>query len=88
VTADELPRGAVGLKIETRVDGETRRSNNTANMIFKVADSISYMSKGMTLEPSDVIAMGTTLAWQPHSSRLGGFVVAMLSRLISKTSVF
>jgi 2-keto-4-pentenoate hydratase/2-oxohepta-3-ene-1,7-dioic acid hydratase in catechol pathway len=87
VTADELPRGAVGLKIEPRVDGETRQSNNTANIIFKVADSI-YMSKGMTLEPGDVIAMGTTLAWQPHSSRLGGFVVAMLSRLISKTSVF
>jgi 2-keto-4-pentenoate hydratase/2-oxohepta-3-ene-1,7-dioic acid hydratase in catechol pathway len=59
VTADELPRGAVGLKIETRVNGEVRQSNNTANMIFNVADSISYMSKGMTLEPGDVIAMGT-----------------------------
>jgi 2-keto-4-pentenoate hydratase/2-oxohepta-3-ene-1,7-dioic acid hydratase in catechol pathway len=59
VTADELPRGAVGLKIETRVNGETRQSNNTANMIFNVADSISYMSRGMTLEPGDVIAMGT-----------------------------
>jgi acylpyruvate hydrolase len=60
VTADELPRGALGLKIETRVNGETRQSNNTANMIFNVADSISYISQGMTLEPGDVIAMGTS----------------------------
>jgi acylpyruvate hydrolase len=60
VTADELPRGAIGLKIETRVNGETRQSNNTSNMIFNVADSISYISQGMTLEPGDVIAMGTS----------------------------
>jgi acylpyruvate hydrolase len=60
VTADELPRGAIGLKIETRVNGETRQSNNTANMIFNVADSISYIIQGMTLEPGDVIAMGTS----------------------------
>jgi 2-keto-4-pentenoate hydratase/2-oxohepta-3-ene-1,7-dioic acid hydratase in catechol pathway len=59
VTADELPPGAAGLKIETRVNGETRQSNNTSNMIFTVANSIAYISQGITLEPGDVIAMGT-----------------------------
>jgi acylpyruvate hydrolase len=59
VTADELPRGASGLSISTRVDGVTLQANNTANMIFSVAASLSYISKGMTLEPGDVIAMGT-----------------------------
>ncbi|WP_420130904.1 fumarylacetoacetate hydrolase family protein [Rhodopseudomonas sp.] len=59
VTADELPPGASGLKIEARVNGETRQSNNTKNMIFSVADSIAYISRGITLEPGDVIAMGT-----------------------------
>ena len=59
VTADELPPGASGLKIETRVNGEVRQTNNTKNMTFNVADSVSYMSRGMTLEPGDVIAMGT-----------------------------
>lgn len=59
VTADQLPPGASGLKIEARVNGEVRQSNNTKNMTFNVADSISYMSRGMTLEPGDVIAMGT-----------------------------
>jgi acylpyruvate hydrolase len=79
VTADELPRGAVGLKIETRVNGEVRQSNNTANMIFNVADSISYMSKGMTLEPGDVIAMGTcsgvALAFKPPKWLRDGDIV-------------
>jgi len=79
VTADELPRGAVGLKIETRVNGEIRQSNNTANMIFNVADSIAYMSKGMTLEPGDVIAMGTcsgvALAFKPPKWLRDGDVV-------------
>jgi acylpyruvate hydrolase len=79
VTADELPPGAVGLKIETRVNGEVRQSNNTENMIFNVADSISYMSKGMTLEPGDVIAMGTcsgvALAFKPPKWLRDGDVV-------------
>jgi acylpyruvate hydrolase len=59
VTPDELPSGASGLKIQTRVNGETRQSNNTSNMTFSVANSIAYISQGVTLEPGDVIAMGT-----------------------------
>ena len=59
VTADELPRGASGLRITSRVNGETRQSDNTVNMIFKVGDTLSYISQGMTLRPGDVVAMGT-----------------------------
>jgi acylpyruvate hydrolase len=59
VTADELPQGASGLRISSRVNGETRQSDNTVNMIFKVADTLSYISQGMTLRPGDVVAMGT-----------------------------
>jgi acylpyruvate hydrolase len=59
VTADELPRGASDLNIICRVNGEVRQSDNTANMIFKVGETLSYMSLGMTLQPGDVIAMGT-----------------------------
>lgn len=59
VSADELPSGASGLKIATRVNGETRQSDNTANMIFGVGETLSYISRGITLEPGDVIAMGT-----------------------------
>lgn len=59
VSADELPAGAAGLKISTRVNGETRQSDNTANMIFSVGETLSYISRGITLGPGDVIAMGT-----------------------------
>jgi len=59
VTADELPRGASGLRIAGRVNGEVRQSDNTPNMIFKVGETLSYISEGMTLQPGDVVAMGT-----------------------------
>lgn len=59
VTADELPKGASGLRISSRVNGETRQSDNTANMIFNVGETLSYISRGMTLQPGDVLAMGT-----------------------------
>jgi acylpyruvate hydrolase len=59
ITADELPNGASGLRISCRVNGEVRQSDNTANMIFKVGETLSYISQGMTLQPGDVIAMGT-----------------------------
>lgn len=79
VTADELPPGGSGLKIEARVNGEIRQSNNTKNMTFNVADSISYISRGMTLEPGDVIAMGTcsgiAAAFKPPKWLCAGDVV-------------
>lgn len=59
VSADELPPGAKGLKLETRLNGEVLQSANTSDMVFGVADLIEYISKGMTLYPGDVIVAGT-----------------------------
>jgi acylpyruvate hydrolase len=59
VTADELPPGAHGLNIGTRLNGETVQSSNTEQMIFSVARTVSLLSEIMTLEPGDLIAMGT-----------------------------
>ena len=59
VTANELPPGAVGLDIMTRVNGVTMQSSNTSDMIFSVARCISILSEIMTLEPGDLIATGT-----------------------------
>ena len=59
VTADELPPGAHGLNIATRLNGETVQSSNTEQMIFSVARTVSLLSEIMTLEPGDLIAMGT-----------------------------
>lgn len=59
VTADELPPGASGLAIMTRVNGETMQHSNTADMIFSTARTIAILSEFMTLEPGDMIATGT-----------------------------
>lgn len=59
VTPDEVPAGAAGLKIESRVGDEILQSSNTANMIWDVATVIATISEYTTLEPGDMIAMGT-----------------------------
>lgn len=59
VTADEVPAGASGLRISTRVNGETRQDSNTSDMIFSTARIIAILSEFMTLEPGDIIATGT-----------------------------
>ncbi len=47
------------LEIGLKVNGEIRQKGSTENMIFKVPEVISYISKIMTLEPGDIIATGT-----------------------------
>lgn len=59
VTADELPPGAHGLKLETRLNGAVVQSGSTADMCFDVASLISIISEVMTLEAGDVIMTGT-----------------------------
>ena len=59
VTADELPPGAKGLKIESRLNGAVMQSDNTDNMMFPIVEMLVYITQGMTLEPGDVIFTGT-----------------------------
>jgi 2-keto-4-pentenoate hydratase/2-oxohepta-3-ene-1,7-dioic acid hydratase in catechol pathway len=59
VSADELPPGASGLKLVTRLNGAIVQQGNTADMIFNVADLISILSEAVTLEPGDLIVTGT-----------------------------
>lgn len=59
VTPDDLPDGASGLKIESRVGDEILQSSNTANMIWDVRKIIATISEYTTLEPGDLIASGT-----------------------------
>jgi acylpyruvate hydrolase len=59
VTADELPPGARGLKIESRLNGKVMQSDNTDNMMFPIVELLVYVTQGMTLEPGDIIFTGT-----------------------------
>ena len=59
VTPDELPDGATGLKIESRVGSEILQSATTDDMLWSVARTISTVSEFASLEPGDLLAMGT-----------------------------
>jgi 2-keto-4-pentenoate hydratase/2-oxohepta-3-ene-1,7-dioic acid hydratase in catechol pathway len=59
VTADELPSGATGLRLQTRVNGRVLQDANTRDMIFGVPTLISICSEAMTLKPGDMIITGT-----------------------------
>lgn len=58
VTADQIP-DPQNLTLECRVNGERRQYSNTNDMIFSVAEIISYTSKHMTLKPGDIFFTGT-----------------------------
>ena len=59
VTADEVPPGGKGLKIQSRLNGQVMQSDNTDNMMFPVAETLVYLTQGITLEPGDVLVTGT-----------------------------
>ena len=57
VTADQIDPD--NLKLECRVNGETRQSSNTSDFIFNARKMISYISRVITLKPGDIIFTGT-----------------------------
>jgi 2-keto-4-pentenoate hydratase/2-oxohepta-3-ene-1,7-dioic acid hydratase in catechol pathway len=57
VTADQIDPD--NLKIECRVNGETRQSSNTSDFIFNSRQMVSYISRHLTLKPGDIIFTGT-----------------------------
>lgn len=58
IPAADLPDPqAVGLR--TRVNGELMQDSNTAEMIFGVAELLSFCSRSFTLEAGDVVLTGT-----------------------------
>jgi 2-keto-4-pentenoate hydratase/2-oxohepta-3-ene-1,7-dioic acid hydratase in catechol pathway len=59
VTADELPSGAAGLRLQTRLNGQTVQDANTSDLIFDVATLVSTLSEAFTLQRGDIIVTGT-----------------------------
>ncbi|OZI62051.1 fumarylacetoacetate hydrolase family protein [Bordetella genomosp. 11] len=59
VPASTLPAGAAGLKIESRLNGTVMQSSNTAHMLFPVEETLCLITEAITLDPGDVIIMGT-----------------------------
>jgi 2-keto-4-pentenoate hydratase/2-oxohepta-3-ene-1,7-dioic acid hydratase in catechol pathway len=59
VTPDELPRGAHGLQIQSRLNGAVMQNANTKDFLWDVAETIVLITECMTLEPGDVVITGT-----------------------------
>lgn len=59
VTADEVPAGGAGLRIQARLNGRIVQDGNTNDMVFNLAEIISTLSEAITLEPGDVLVTGT-----------------------------
>ena len=47
------------LAIRTRLNGEIVQESNTSNMIFKIPETISFISKNFSLEVGDIVVTGT-----------------------------
>ena len=58
VPAAEVP-DPQSLRIRAILNGEVLQDSTTANMVFGVADIVSFISQAITLEPGDLIATGT-----------------------------
>jgi len=69
------------LILETWVNGERRQCGQASDMVYGVAELVSYLSHLVTLEPGDVIATGTPsgvgMGMNPPRYLKGGDVVRM-----------
>ncbi|MDF2512776.1 MAG: Fumarylacetoacetate hydrolase family protein [Herbinix sp.] len=81
VTKDEVPEPQ-NLKVQSIIDGEVRQSANTNLMIHPINELVEWLSKGMTLNPGDVIATGTPsgvgMAFKPQRLLKSGSTVEIV----------
>ncbi len=58
-----VPKEEVGdpypLKMELTVGGERRQAGDTTDYVFRLPEIIAHLSQGITLEPGDVLSLGT-----------------------------
>jgi 2,4-didehydro-3-deoxy-L-rhamnonate hydrolase len=80
VTRDEAGNEQ-GLDLWCEVNGERLQNSNTSDMIFSVAQCVSYVSHFMTLQPGDVITTGTPqgvgLGFKPPRYLEDGFTMRL-----------
>lgn len=59
VTVDETGPLSAGLRLSTRVNGETVQQGDTRDLLFGVGEVLALVSRTLTLEPGDVLVTGT-----------------------------
>lgn len=83
VTRDEVP-DVTALEMALRVNGELRQHSSAGEMIFTVPEAIAWISQFVTLEPGDLICMGTPGGVGETTQtylRPGGIVEATIAEL-------
>jgi 2-keto-4-pentenoate hydratase/2-oxohepta-3-ene-1,7-dioic acid hydratase in catechol pathway len=78
VTADEIPP-PIELDIELSVNGKVRQRANTRDMVFDVATTIEFITKYISLEPGDIISMGTPEGIGPIND--GDHIVSRIEKI-------
>lgn len=58
VTRDEIP-DPQNLTLTTRINGEIMQQGTTNDMVFSVAEILTFCSRSFTLEPGDLVLTGT-----------------------------
>ena len=80
VTADQMS-DPTRLKLQTKVNGELRQDASVADLIFDIPTLIDTISRGITLQPGDIIATGTPegvgIGFKPPRYLQPGDVVAI-----------
>jgi 2-keto-4-pentenoate hydratase/2-oxohepta-3-ene-1,7-dioic acid hydratase in catechol pathway len=80
LTADEVS-DPQSLTISCSVNGEVRQHSSTKQMIFGVAELVSFLSETITLEAGDIIATGTPagvgMGYDPPRWLVAGDVVSV-----------
>jgi 2-keto-4-pentenoate hydratase/2-oxohepta-3-ene-1,7-dioic acid hydratase in catechol pathway len=56
------------LLVQLRLNGQVKQSQRTKDMVYGVADIVSFASRHMTLEPGDLIFTGTSGTTEPMKS--------------------
>lgn len=77
VTKDELISKGIdvyNLKIARRRNGVVEGESNTKNMIFKIEEILEFLSEIMTLEPGDIISLGSPPAGPPGGLQPGDII--------------
>lgn len=74
------------LEIQVKVNGELRQFGNTSNMLFSVAEIVSYLSHQFRLTPGDLIFTGTPEGVSPITS--GDIIEASIGNQLSALKVY
>ncbi|MEM0249677.1 MAG: fumarylacetoacetate hydrolase family protein, partial [Desulfurococcaceae archaeon] len=84
VTMDEIREKGINvynLKMARKRTGIVEGESNTKNMVYKIEEIIEFLSEIMTLEPGDVISLGSPPAGPPQGLQPGDVIEAEIEHI-------